>query len=118
MKNSDKRYKYINYYKYILFSIVMSHLGCGETTLTFRIDSPSNYKKIILDKNKYHYGLEYKFYSAIFSGEQIVNIDSTNLCPPYRKLYYTIKRPNWSSFLSFVTLTIPFRHTIFILKCE
>ena len=54
----------------------------------------------------------------MFSGDNQIEVDSTNLCPPYRKLYITIERPKWFSFLSFMTLTIPFRHTVFILSCN
>ena len=66
----------------------------------------------------YDYGLEYKFYSAVFSGEQILNIDSTDFCPPYRKLYITIKRPFWSSLLSYMTFSVTLKHTVFILSCK
>ena len=108
-----KKIKYILYTIFLLLVVISNHLSC--IAASYRLD---RYCCSIDEEYNYNHGLEYKFYSAFFSGEQVLSIDSTDFCPPYRELYITIKRPFWSSLLSYMTLTIPFRHTIFVLSCK
>ena len=114
--------------KYFLIFIIFFHLQCGVTA-PFRVDNKEgnisiislyNYNEDAVQENinLHKFKLTYKLYSNMFSGDNQIEVDSTNLCPPYRKLYITIERPKWFSFLSFMTLTIPFRHTVFILSCN
>jgi hypothetical protein len=111
----------------LLIVTIILLIDCGATihyNTTFLYGAEKSYskdgklkmeeEKIPLDKG---YNFEYVIYSTIFSKTKEIEIDSTNFCPPYRKMYITIERPIWSSVLSYLTLTIPFRMTKLIITC-
>jgi len=78
--------------KYTIIFIILFHLQCG-VTVPFRIDnnrenisiiSLYNYKEHEVQENinLHKFELTYKLYSNMFSGDNQIEVDSTNLCPP------------------------------------